>query len=82
MGNFIIEKGIPVPEKGSTNSELKKLAMAMEEGDSVLMPDRHKASALVTQIRFQEGYTGTMRKQHDGGVRVWKIKKKASSDGS
>ena len=75
MSNYIIEKGIPVPEKGSTNSELKKLAAAMELGDSVLMPDRHKASALVAQIRFQEGYTGTMRKQ-TGGVRVWKIKKK------
>lgn len=69
-----IEKGIPIPSHFS-RSKFPKLLKEMNFGDSLLVDED-----LRQNIRTAANYWGinvVTRKESDGKVRVWKIKKES-----
>ena len=79
---YVIEKNIPVLPVQSWG-RWSQLALRMEDGDSVLMPNVNEANALRTAIYVNcKGFKPTMRKARDtetgeftGEYRIWKLKK-------
>lgn len=69
-----IEKGIPVPPKG-TNSLYRSLFLPMVPGDSRLFDTESQAAGFRTYLSKQQGMRGVKRKV-DGGWRVWMFERK------
>lgn len=73
---YTIEKDIPIPRKRTIDSEWARFADSMEAGDSILVPDRQKATNLVAVLRRRDFKAPT--RVEAGGVRVWKMLKEAT----
>tara|TARA_R100001198_G_scaffold60418_1_gene35017 strand:- start:4393 stop:4638 length:246 start_codon:yes stop_codon:yes gene_type:complete len=66
-----IEKNIPLPPVNRGRQSKYDFVLQMQQGDSVLAPTQHVASALVARLRTV-GYKAATRKV-EGGIRVWRI---------
>lgn len=87
MGEYKIEKGVPIPPRydESPSNPLCLLFMEMEEGDSLLLRQEREAQIIRTWLHQRdikkkkkgerEIWTVISRTLEDG-CRVWKVKRK------
>ena len=73
---FTVEKDVPLPKGrfGTQGSELRDTLLAMQVGDSFLMPDKTK-QGLLSNVAQALGYIVTSRKVSDAERRVWLVSK-------
>ena len=69
-----IEKNLPIPSisRARKKPSMKALVETMKVGDSILVPDNHKAQYM-WKIMRELGFESTQRVAK-GGVRVWRTK--------
>ena len=67
-----IEKNIPIPSPRIGKYTL--LLQEMEEGDSLICK-KEEVGAIRVFLSRQKGYKAVGRKQPDGTIRIWKVKK-------
>ena len=74
--NPLIERGVPLPEPNrKPRGEWTNAFLAMEIGDSVLMPHLKSASEAMPRFYYVARTTGrkfTARKT-EAGIRVWRV---------
>ncbi len=69
MKEWKIEKGIPLPEKGSSKQASLRATLAkMEVGDSVL-----STKAVTSGFLYTDSSKKFATRKVNGGVRVWRI---------
>ena len=80
---YVIEKNISIKSWGKWN----QLALRMEDGDSVLMPNHKDGNYLRAAIYLCKGFKASMRKVRDtetgefkGEYRIWKLKKEVNHE--
>ena len=74
---YAIEKGVPLPPTRRYGRPAVKLTLlAMDVGDSTLIPDRTSVcvSTAAHRLHADTGWRWTVQRQKDGsGVRVWRV---------
>lgn len=74
MSNFVIEKGIPVPETANGNGvrSPKYPFASMEIGDSIFVADKSKMNSTVAAAAQRTGFKFKFASEN-GGTRIWRV---------